>query len=99
MSGTLTYKQLQDAVVGNTNRSDKITLIQQQLNLALDELARIHQWRDLQTETTLEQSITDLGVLALPSDFKLHYQFRVRINEADSLGYAFTVLPLWEFNR
>lgn len=73
---TLNRGQLRQAVIDNTQRTDKVTVINSLINRGLKEIFDRHDWRDLRREDDLPIAIDDLKV-ALPVDYHQLIEARV----------------------
>lgn len=92
----MNFLQLQNAVIDNTSRSDKLPVIKNAINFALLEIAKLHEWKALKVEGNSSVVINDLSV-SLAADFYRITEMRLINPSATSLSYAMHIYPKLSF--
>lgn len=94
----MTYLQLRNAVIDNSNRSDKVGVINNGINFALAEAAKRHQWYSLRGALALTVNSGDISV-NMPVDFYRLIEIRLINPAATALSYSMRVVPKGQFLR
>lgn len=94
----MTYLQLRNAVIDNSNRSDKVSVINNGINFALAEAAKRHQWYALRTALAATINVGDISV-TMPVNFYRLVEIRLIDAAANALSYPLRVVPRGQFLR
>lgn len=93
----MTFLQLRNAVIDNTQRSDKISVINNGINFALVEIAKLHEWYALRTTPAdVVINANDLQT-TLAADFYQLVEARCVNPASVSLSYPFQIIPKLSF--
>src|SRR5438132_6628262 len=94
----MTRLELQQAVIDNTRRPDKVATINMAINMALSEICRTHRFRQLIVVTDLSVVAGD-NLIALPEDFSQLREVRVIGVTNLTIGNELRILPQREVQR
>lgn len=94
----MTYLQIRNAVIDNTNRTDKTSVINNGINFALAEAAKRHQWYSLRTALASTINVGNVSI-SMPADFYRLVEIRLIDAAANALSYPMRVVPRGQFLR
>jgi hypothetical protein len=84
----MNFKELQDLVILNTRRKDKLDLIKSAINLALTQISQVHSWNALKASADLPVVLNDSQV-TLPQD--LDKLTIVKVSDTGSITWPFII--------